>query len=330
MFTPWILHRSLDWYGRSRTNFDASRRMSMKTSLDHLPEAKRDELARILEILFREFEQVARNRAAARDQGRILKVVLFGSYARGGWVDDRVGGYKSDYDLLIVVNDERLTEVTRYWAPAEERLQQAFEITHELTAPVHFIVHSLADVNRQLTRGRPFFTDIVRDGIALYEAGDHPFTRPAKLSPKEAFDEAAANFERWSRAGSEFRATAEFACREGFANRSAFLLHQTAESLYHCTLLTMTLYSPKSHNLNFLRAQAERVAPELIPAWPRSNRFEKRSWELLRRAYVEARFSAHYQITGEELAWLVARVSDLQQRVERSCREYLGQIAPQA
>jgi hypothetical protein len=92
----------------------------------------------------------------------------------------------------------------------------------------------------------------------------------------------------------------------------------------------LTLYSPKSHNLNFLRGQAERVAPELIPAWPRSNRFEKRSWELLRRAYVEARFSAHYAITAEELAWLLDRVTDLQARVERSCREYLATIAPKA
>lgn len=117
---------------------------------------------------------------------------------------------------------------------------------------------------------------------------------------------------------------------EGSRNEAAFTLHQAAERLYHCTLLTMTLYSTKSHNLNFLRGQAERVAPELIPAWPRSNRFEKRSWELLRRAYVEARFSAHYEITREELGWLMGRADELQQRVGRSCRDYLVQIAPQA
>jgi hypothetical protein len=70
------------------------------------------------------------------------------------------------------------------------------------------------------------------------------------------------------------------------------------------------------------------VAPELIPAWPRGSRFEKRCWELLRRAYVEARFSKHYAITAEELAWLAERISDLQGRVERACRAYLATIAP--
>lgn len=49
--------------------------------------------------------------------------------------------------------------------------------------------------------------------------------------------------------------------------------------------------------------------------------------ELLRRAYVEARFSEHYAITGEELAWLGDRIADIQARVERSCAEYLAAIA---
>jgi predicted nucleotidyltransferase len=300
----------------------------MKTSLEHLPEGKRQELARILEILFREFEAATHNRTGARKQGRILKVVLFGSYARGDWVADPVGGYRSDYDLLVVVNDEELTDTAEYWMHAEERLQQAYEITHDLTAPAHFIVHSLADVNGQLTRGRPFFTDIARDGIAIYDTPDHPFARPARLSPQEAYDEAKANFERWFPSAAGFLDTGRYAASQERLNEAAFQLHQAAERFYHCALLTMTLYSTKSHNLNFLQAQAERVAPELIPAWPRGARFEKRSWELLRRAYVEARFSAHYAVTRDELAWLLERVADLQARVEGSCRAYLATIAP--
>jgi len=302
----------------------------MNTSLDHLPEGKRSELARVLEILFREFEDATKNRSVARRQGRILKVVLFGSYARGDWVDDPVGGYKSDYDLLIVVSEDELTDTAEYWMNADQRLLQAYEITHELTAPAHFIVHSLSDVNNQLARGRPFFVDIVREGIALYETPDHPFARPARLSPQEAYAEAKANFDNWFPSASGFLRNAGYAVGDSDWKLAAFLLHQAAERLYHCVLLTMTLHSTKSHNLNFLRAQAERVEPELIPVWPRSNRFEKRCWELLRRAYVEARFSSHYAITAEELTWLEGRVSELQARVERTCNAYLAMIEPKA
>src|SRR3989344_1814211 len=302
----------------------------MKTTVDHLPEGKRRELQWVLEVLFREFEEATKRKASPRGQGRILKVVLFGSYARGDWVDDPIGGYKSDYDLLIVVNHDDFTEVTEYWMDAEAHLEQAFDIAHMLSAPAHFIVHSLADVNRQLTLGRPFFTGTVEEGVMLYETPDHPFARPAKLSPEEAYREAKANFTKWSRRSASALKIARFALQEDELDDAAFLLHQAAERLYHCTLLIQTLYSTKSHNLNFLRGQAERVAPELIPTWPRANRFEKRCWELLRRAYVEARFSDQYEITNEQLAWLVERVTDLQQRVEASCRAYLAMIAPKA
>jgi predicted nucleotidyltransferase/HEPN domain-containing protein len=282
----------------------------------------------VLEILFRGFEEATRNKSSPRKRGSILKVLLYGSYARGDWVDDPKSGYRSDYDLLVVVSSDELTDVAEYWADTDEKLLQAYSITHELTAPAHFIVHSLEDVNRQLTRGRPFFVDIVRDGIALYEAEDRPLARPQKLSPEEAYREALSNFEHWLPLAAHALRLAETSVADGVYLDAAFMLHQSTERFYHCLLLTETLYSPKSHKLNFLRAQAERVAPELIPAWPRGERFERRCWDLLRRAYVEARYSPHYKITKDELAWLVERVDDLRRRVEASCRAYLEEFRP--
>lgn len=299
----------------------------MKTSLDHLPEAKRQELERVLEILFRAFDEATRARTSPHRQGRILKVVLFGSYARGDWVADPVGGYTSDYDLLVVVSSDELTDVTEYWMEADRRLQQAYEVAHQLTAPAHFIVHSLGDVNRQLVKGRPFFVDIVREGVLLHQSDEAEFARPEKLSPSEAYAEAKDNFDEWFGRSESALKGARFYISENEQKDAAFLLHQTTERLYHCVLLTQTLYSSKSHNLNFLRSQAERVAPEIIPAWPRGSKFERRTWELLRRAYVEARFSRSYAINAEELAWLADRAEDLRVRVERSCHDYLSLIA---
>lgn len=79
------------------------------------PRCKRQELARIVEILFAEFEDaLAGKDAPHRKAGRILKIILFGSYARGDWVSDPKGGYFSDYDLLVVVNHDELTDVLEY------------------------------------------------------------------------------------------------------------------------------------------------------------------------------------------------------------------------
>jgi hypothetical protein len=102
------------------------------------------------------------------------------------------------------------------------------------------------------------------------------------------------------------------------------MLHQAAERAYHCTMLVLTLYSPKSHRLNFLRSQCESIASELIAAWPREDKFSRRCFELLRLAYVNARYSPHYIISDEELDWLGAHIATLQDLVKTVCERRLS------
>lgn len=303
----------------------------MRTDLDHLPDSKRRDLDRVVQVLFEEFEAKTRNRSHDKIRnGRILKVVLFGSYARGDWVADPIGGYFSDYDLLVVVDHEDLTDVLEFWNVADDHLMREVTITKHISAPVNFIVHSLRDVNRQLKRGRPFFLDILRDGIALYEAPGHAFDKPERLSPEEALKEAEGYFAEWLGKAARSIETATLQQQRHddaeWRKEVSFQMHQAAERLYHCLLLVLTLYSPKSHKLNFLRSQAERLAPELIDVWPRTTKFEQRCFELLRRAYVDARYSPSYKITREEVAWLQERIEVLQGSVRTACERRIADL----
>jgi len=298
----------------------------VRDTLDHLPASKQRELAHAVRVLFEEFATALSGATQNwKRRGRILKLVLYGSHARGDWVDDPVGGYHSDYDILIVVNDEHLTDF-ELWSAAEDRLMRDVTINRVLGAPVSFIVHSLDDVNAQLERGRPFFVDIVEQGFALYEAEGFPFAQPRLLPPAEAKIEAQRHFDEWTKSVEEFFGTAKFAISQGWNNKAAFDLHQTVERLYHCTLLVLTLYSPKSHRLNFLRSQAEQVSPRLVAAWPRDDRFARRCFELLRQAYVNARYSPHYEISDGELRWLGERIELLKTLVEDVCREHIDAL----
>src|SRR6218665_1654008 len=61
----------------------------MKTDLDHLPANKQRELERVKAIIFEEFEDaLALGTMSWKKKGRIDKIILYGSYARGGWVDE--------------------------------------------------------------------------------------------------------------------------------------------------------------------------------------------------------------------------------------------------
>lgn len=111
----------------------------MRTEFVHLPLAKQRELERVVQVLFEEFSDANGLATGKRKQGRILKLILFGSYARGGWVDEphTAKGYQSDYDLLIVVNQDELTDRAAYWYRAEDRLNREMTMTGSLRTPVN-------------------------------------------------------------------------------------------------------------------------------------------------------------------------------------------------
>ena len=162
----------------------------MRADLDHLRRVHRRELALAVRILFESFEDWLKTKQKReRKQGRILKVILYGSHARGTAVEDRGSGYMSDYDLLVVVNHEDLTDF-EVWESAEDALSIEQHVRGRIRREVSLIVHSLQDVNDQLARGRYFFMDIVREGIALYEAEGFPLVDPQPLTPEVALEEA--------------------------------------------------------------------------------------------------------------------------------------------
>lgn len=260
--------------------------------------------------------------------------MLFGSYARDDWVEDRIGGYFSDFDLLVVVDQEEYAK-QEYWYRADDRLSQEYVVTKRIKTPVEPIVHSIHDVNTQLQKGRPFFLDILHDGIVLYDGGNYTFVKPGKMTDEEKQAESARYFKEWYSLAQAGLANAKFSFSQsteemdGHMRYAAFLAHQTTEQLYHCVLLTLKLYSPKMHNIRKLRDLAEGIAPDLIEVWPRNTKEYRRTFELLRRAYVEARYSPHYAITPEELEWLFERIAYLQKKVKAICEAHLAAGAGQ-
>ena len=84
----------------------------MKSDLDHLPQSKQQELDRVQRILLDEFEAAIGSATKPHKRnGKVYKIILFGSYARDDWVDEPENGYQSDYDLLVVVSHRDLTEI---------------------------------------------------------------------------------------------------------------------------------------------------------------------------------------------------------------------------
>ncbi|MFA6714403.1 MAG: nucleotidyltransferase domain-containing protein, partial [Victivallaceae bacterium] len=84
----------------------------MKKSLAHLPLYKKQELKRLKSIILGKVPQTQ-------------LIILFGSHARGNWVDDEyvedhiTYSYKSDFDILVITEDWETARNASLWARAE-------------------------------------------------------------------------------------------------------------------------------------------------------------------------------------------------------------------
>jgi HEPN domain-containing protein len=150
------------------------------------------------------------------------------------------------------------------------------------------------------------------------------FAQPRDVPAEEAKIEAQKHFDSWFESAARRAELARVALSKGYLKEAAFDFHQAVERLYHCALLVLTHYSPKSHRLNFLRSQCEQIAPELVATWPRGDKFSRRCFELLRQVYVNARYSPHYEIKADELAWIAERVAVLETLVWEICEARLS------
>lgn len=300
----------------------------MRNDIDHLPAAKQRELERIVEIIFDEYRGATENATGPRKAARIIKIILFGSHARGDWVDAPLSAnqYKSDYDILIIVSQKELTDRAAYWAKAEERLIRAYTIEKTLHTPVNFIVHSLHEVNDGLAHGRVFFMELAKDGIALYEADDRELATPKPKTPDQALTAAKEYFDDGMASAMSRQKLAKYAVGEGLLKDAAFDLHQTTERLYSTLLLTLTFYTPYNHNIAFLRSLAEGLDRRLYGIWPLHAHRERAMFQKLKEAYTKARYSKHYKISEEELTWLTGRVEELGRVVHQVCTDKIAEL----
>jgi len=153
----------------------------MKTSIEFLPSNKRQELHAIVQ--------------AIRQYPEVEMIILFGSYARGKWIEEYADDgvhfqYQSDYDLLVIVK----TRSTSAQHRLEGDIMTVTQNMSEIKTPVSPIVHDIEFINRRLEKAQYFFSDIKKQGIILYNSGQLKLGEPRELSNKERYQLAKEDF----------------------------------------------------------------------------------------------------------------------------------------
>lgn len=170
--------------------------------------------------------------------------------------------------------------------------------------PVNVIAHEIDFVNKMLSEGQYFFSDIEKEGILLYDAGNTALAERKPLSSAEAKTIAQQYFDQWYYSGVNFLSMSKYAREQGNLREAAFVLHQAAERTYNAVILVETGYKPKTHNLDKIKRYSKRFSAELDGVFPDNTSKEKHLFDLLKRGYIDARYKDNYHIATKELETL--------------------------
>lgn len=289
----------------------------MKKSIGRLPKSKQEELAVLQELILKYLPETH-------------MIILYGSFARGNYVLWEEGStfdipytYQSDLDILIITDQYNTMRMESH---AEGKLVPHFHkmFKHRRHASPQIIVENIATFNRALTKKHYFFYDIVKEGILLYDDQLFKLVKPHKLSFIEIKDIAQEEFDDCYPYGNQFLKGAYFYQTDGDNRMASFHLHQACERYYYSVLLVYINYRPKCHKLPVLAAMTKSFSLELANVFPTNTPENKVAYELLCRAYIEARYNRHFWASNEQLRIMFERTEALKEIVGRICVERIA------
>ncbi len=290
--------------------------VNMKKSLNYLPAEKRRDLRQLVEIICDEVK------------GCVM-IVLYGSYARGTYVDydQRIEyGVKtyfmSDYDIMIVT--ERRMGVMEHTIYA--KILRRFFVNKAWENHMHpqFIYESIAELNKALDKSRYFYTDIKKEGVMLYNNGKYKLARRRKLNYAEIAEIAQEYYDNTFQRARQFLKGAEFFLVDGDNKMASFNLHQAAENFLRTIPLVHILYGYKEHDMAYLMNQCKKHTLEIYKAFPQDTEEERRLFKLLQDAYVQARYNKNFIVTKADIDALIPKIELLRDIVEKVCKERIA------
>jgi HEPN domain-containing protein len=148
--------------------------------------------------------------------------------------------------------------------------------------------------------------------------------KPKALNAQERLALAERNFAAWFDSASTFWRTSVYLRTQQRLKESAFLLHQATERYYHAAILVFTGYKQRTHDIELLGVQAGEQHALMVDLLPKAEPDDKHLFDLLKKAYIDARYSMSYRITADELAELQKRVLLLADRVRSACLEKIA------
>ncbi len=283
----------------------------MNKALSHLPDDKRHQITLIKDIILEHLPDVR-------------LIILFGSYARGDWVEDThtegytTHVYQSDFDILVATMTKKQTEDFK----TQDQIENAIEATNQVHTPYNIIYHCISYVKNMVAEGHYFFSEITKEGVSIYHKNNiHRLAVIKVLTSEKRKSIAQQFFKEWFDSAEDFYVSYEFNFKRGKYKVAAFLLHQATERFYGAITLVFLNYRYRTHNLSKLEHKSISLDPQFAEVFPHETDQQRKAFNQLKKAYVDARYKPKYKITKDQLEYLAERVTILRDLTKKICPE---------
>jgi len=284
----------------------------MNPQLSNIPEHKLSDLEKVSEII---------SKTTYQSIGAEI-VILYWSYARGdfvvrdviseGWTT-RV--YESDFDIFVITKKPTQEKNMRLARAIEKKIHDDKSIESQFSIIIEDIYH----VNKMLEESRYFYMDMKREWVLLYDSGKYTLASGKELPMARKKEIQQEDFDLWFLDANTFFTHYQFDYENKDYKIWAFQMHQATERYMTAYLLIKTGYKPKTHDLQILYEKIIEVEEDFGEIFDLTDKKESHHFELLRKAYIEARYSKEYSVTARELIFLEKKIRALSKKIEELC-----------
>lgn len=290
----------------------------MNSSISHLPKEVQEKLQRLILCIRNEVPDTQ-------------YIILYGSYARGDYVDydQRVEYglrtcYQSDFDIVVLTPKIGMTQNSIYRLLRKASLKYAQGYADPKVPPVEFLAEYVEDFNESIKEGRYFYTDIVKEGIILYNSGKYDIEPLRELDYAQILEVSKRYYEaKFTKAETRFDVAQYLYTKQKFEDAS-FDLHQATENYLIAIILTASLYSEKTHNVFEMLQMTKLFTTNAIEIFHTDTEEGDRLLKLLQSAYIQSRYNKDFVVTKDDLDKLFEMVECLRVVTEKFC---LAEIA---
>lgn len=219
-------------------------------------------------------------------------------------------GYKecifpTTYDLLVITG-----EVDK--RPEHDIIEIIEQQAEAMACNVTSIAQKITAVNEALASGSRFFTTIFHKGLLLYNGSGIPLTTPLQ---ELGIDVIQSNIEaHWGQCfglAQRFFTSAAHCLQDGWPEQAVFNLHQCVQHTCMALIRAFTGYRSNTHNLSRLLALVENFSFVPSTVFPCLTKEETHLFQLLSKAYSDARYNEQYTISADIAKILTERVKEL-------------------